>query len=218
VEVTKNAWGARGNEWRTNVTPQEWMFYGNASPRIHDINGDGKVEMIVGTAYGYSRLYNIDGHPYTDSLFADTTWFYEKTATDSAMPMMGSLIVPAFAELTGDTLMEAVFGLGRGGLQWASSLKSKGPSINTKAPSGLAFTVFPNPSKMSVTFQRGDNCRGDVELLVSNLKGDIVYQTHLQSNERGVGIAIESWPAGVYTARLMDEAGQQAYVKLIKLP
>lgn len=218
VEVTKNAWGARGNEWRTNVTPQQWKLYGNASPRIYDINGDGKVEMIVGTAYGYARLYNIDGHPYTDSLFADTTWFYEKTATDSAMPMMGSLIVPAFAEITGDTLMEAVFGLGRGGLQWASSLKSKGPSINTKEPSGLAFTVFPNPSKMSVTFQRGNNCRGDVDLLVSNLKGDIVYQTHLQSNERGVGIAIESWPAGVYTARLLDEAGQQAYVKLIKLP
>ena len=71
---------------------------------------------------------------------------------------------------------------------------------------------------MSVTFQRDDNCRGDVDLMVSNLNGDVVYQTHLQSNERGVGIAIESWPAGMYTARLQGEGGLQSYVKLIKLP
>ncbi len=218
IEKTKNAWGARGNEWRSDVSPQEWKAFGYASPRIYDINGDGKMEMIVGTAYGYSRLYNIDGHPYSDSLFADTTWFYEKKFADSALPSMGSRIIPAFAELTGDTLMEAIFGLGRGGLQWASSLNAIKPIIGTKNLETLNMALFPNPSNNMVTVQRAESAHGELELSIFNLQQDLVYKTHLQTNERGVGIPIESWSPGIYWVNITNEEGKTANLKLVKLP
>jgi hypothetical protein len=217
-EISKNAWGARGNEWRSDVFPQEWKSFGYASPRINDINGDGKDEMIVGTAYGYSRLYTIDGHPYTDSLFADTTWFYEKRFADSTLPSMGSRIIPAFAELTGDTLMEAFFGLGRGGLQWASSLNAVKPVIGVKDLSTLDVKLYPNPAQSLITLKRGRQAQGTVKIAIYNLQHEMVYQTHLLPQEQGVGISIESWSCGLYWVNLVDEQGRTAQIKWVKLP
>ncbi|MFM6952694.1 MAG: T9SS type A sorting domain-containing protein, partial [Bacteroidota bacterium] len=218
TEKSKNAWGARGNEWRSDVFPQEWKAYGYASPRIYDANGDGKVEMIVGTAYGYSRLYTIDGHPYTDSLFADTNWFYEKKFADSVLPSMGSRIIPAFAELTGDSLMEAVFGLGRGGLQWASSLNAKKPLIGTEKISKIDITLYPNPTKTFVNIQRSNALQSQLFVKVYNLQQDLVYQTQLLPHENGVGIPVENWSSGVYWVKVQDENGNNANLKFVKLP
>lgn len=218
IEKSKNAWGVRGNEWRSDVFPQEWKAFGYASPRIYDANGDGKVEMIVGTAYGYSRLYTIDGHPYTDSLFADTTWFYEKKFADSVLPSMGSRIIPAFAELTGDSLMEAVFGLGRGGLQWASSLNAKKPLIGTEKISKIAITLYPNPTKTFVNIQRSNVLQSQLFVKVYNLQQDLVYQTQLLPHENGVGIPVENWSSGVYWVKVQDENGNNANLKFVKLP
>lgn len=218
IEKSKNAWGARGNEWRSDVFPQEWKAFGYASPRIYDANGDGKVEMIVGTAYGYSRLYTIDGHPYTDSLFADTTWFYEKKFADSVLPSIGSRIIPAFAELTGDSLMEAVFGLGRGGLHWASSLNAKKPLIGTEKISKIAITLYPNPTKTFVNIQRSNVLQSQLFVKVYNLQQDLVYQTQLLPHENGVGIPVENWSSGVYWVKVQDENGNNANLKFVKLP
>ena len=215
VEKTKNVWGARGNEWRRDVEPQEWKSFGYASPRVHDINGDGKMEMIVGTAYGYSRLYSIDGHPYTDSLFADTTWFYQKNFTDSTLPSLGSRIVPAFAELTGDTLMELVFGLGRGGLNWASSLSSPKPVIGIKNNQHISLQVYPNPGNSKVTINRGNGTSGKLAIRIVNLQNQELYTTNLQANEIGVGIPTENFPDGVYLVEIKDNRGQNAVVKLM---
>lgn len=216
-EKTKNAWGARGNQWRADVVPGEWKLYGNASPRIHDINGDGKLELIVGTEYGYARLYAIDGHPYTDSLFADTTWFYERTTTDSFLPEMGARVVPAFADLNGDSHMEVVFGLGRGGLQWASAL-NKVASVGRSDNGGMSLNVYPNPSKSSVVVSREGQDLGELDLFVYNANGGQVYQTHLHGNELGIGWSVETWPAGMYTVKAVNRNGQQVCVKLMKLP
>lgn len=218
IEKTKNAWGARGNEWRSDVTPQEWKAFGYASPRIYDINGDGKSELLVGTAYGYTRLYNIDGHPYSDSLFADTSWFYEKKFADSALPSMGSRIIPAFAELTGDTLMEAVFGLGRGGLQWASSLNAVKPVISVKKLETLEMKLYPNPANNYVTLHKGDGISAPLTIKVYNQNQSLMYETQLQSNELGVGIPIQPWSSGVYWVVVKDDRGLTYSEKFIKLP
>jgi hypothetical protein len=218
VEKTKNAWGARGNEWRSDVFPQEWKAFGYASPRIYDINGDGKSELLVGTAYGYTRLYNIDGHPYSDSLFADTTWFYEKKFADSVLPSMGSRIIPAFAELTGDTLMEAVFGMGRGGLQWASSLNAVKPVIGVKKLETLKMKLYPNPANNYVTLHKGIGVTSHLTIKVYNQNQSLMYETQLQSNELGVGIPIQPWSSGVYWVVVEDDRGSTYSEKFIKLP
>lgn len=218
VEKTKNAWGARGNEWRSDVFPQEWKAFGYASPRIYDINGDGKLELLVGTAYGYTRLYNIDGHPYSDSLFADTTWFYEKKFADSVLPSMGSRIIPAFAELTGDTLMEAVFGMGRGGLQWASSLNAVKPVIGVKKLETLKMKLYPNPANNYITLHKGVGVNSHLTIKVYNQNQSLMYETQLQSNELGVGIPIQPWSSGVYWVVVEDDRGSTYSEKFIKLP
>lgn len=212
---TKNAWGARGNEWRKDVQPQEWKAFGYASPRIHDVNGDGKVELMVGTAYGYTRLYNIEGHPFTDSLFADTSWFYQKNFADSSLPTMGSRIVPAFAELTGDTLMEVVFGLGRGGLNWASSLSAPKPIIGTKTIDNLNLKLFPNPCNQTVQVLRGNGAVGELRIKMYNIHQQEIYSTRLLPNEPGVGIPTDHLSNGVYFVNVENENGKNQQFKLL---
>jgi hypothetical protein len=212
---SKNAWGARGNEWRKDVQPQEWKAFGYASPRIHDVNGDGKVELMVGTAYGYTRLYNINGHPFTDSLFADTSWFYQKNFADSTLPSLGSRIIPAFAELTGDTLMEVVFGLGRGGLNWASSLSAPKPVIGTKNISTLNLKLFPNPCDQTVQILRGNGAVGALNIKMYNIHQQEIYSTHLSPNEPGVGIPTDQLSNGVYFVNVDNENGKNQQLKLL---
>ena len=212
---SKNAWGARGNEWRKDVQPQEWKAFGYASPRIHDVNGDGKVELMVGTAYGYTRLYNINGHPFTDSLFADTSWFYQKNFADSTLPSLGSRIIPAFAELTGDTLMEVVFGLGRGGLNWASSLSAPKPIIGTKNISTLNLKLFPNPCDQTVQILRGNGAVGELNIKMYNIHQQEIYSTHLSPNEPGVGIPTDQLSNGVYFVNVDNENGKNQQIKLL---
>ena len=213
---TRNAWGARGNEWRDDVTPGDWKAFGYAVPRVTDLNRDGKQEFIVGTAYGYTRLYQIDGHPYTDSLLEDSSWFFQYTVSDSTMPKMGSRVVPAFAELTGDSLQEMVFGLGRGGLMWAISLNSKKPSSNVKSVESIAANLYPNPGTNIVVLSRSKGAASsDWNIELFNLQSQLQYQTHLGATEQGVGIPIQDLSNGVYFVKITNLEGHNSSIKLI---
>lgn len=215
IEKTKNAWGVRGNEWRSDVQPQEWKAFGYASPRVYDINGDGKQELIMGTAYGYARLYNIDGHPFTDSLFADTKWIYQKNGLDSSLPNMGSRVVPAFAELTGDTLMEGVFGLGRGGLNFTSSLNSPKPIVGVLQNQLHNVSVYPNPSHTKTTIERGNTAYGILKIRLFNISEKSLYSTVLNANETAVNIPTADISDGLYWIEISDERGKTATLKII---
>jgi hypothetical protein len=213
---TRNAWGARGNEWREDVTPGDWKAFGYAVPRVSDLNGDGKQEFIVGTAYGYTRLYQIEGHPYTDSLLADSSWFFQYTVADSTLPKMGSRVVPAFAELTGDSLQEMVFGLGRGGLMWANSLNKKKLSSNMNSLESIAVNLYPNPGSNFVVLSRTKGAATSVwKIELFNLQSQLQYQTHLGATEQGVGIPIQDLSNGVYFVEITNLEGQNSSIKLI---
>ena len=213
---SRNAWGARGNEWREDVTPGDWKAFGYAVPRVTDLNRDGKQEFMVGTAYGYTRLYQIEGHPYTDSLLADSSWFFQYTVSDSTMPKMGSRVVPAFAELTGDSLQEMVFGLGRGGLMWANSLNKKKLSSNMKSLESIAANLYPNPGSNIVVLSRSKGAASsDWNIELYNLQSQLQYKTHLGSGEQGVGIPIQDLSNGVYFVKITNLEGQNSSIKLI---
>ena len=213
---SRNAWGARGNEWREDVTPGDWKAFGYAVPRVTDLNRDGKQEFMVGTAYGYTRLYEIEGHPYTDSLLADSSWFFQYTVSDSTMPKMGSRVVPAFAELTGDSLQEMVFGLGRGGLMWANSLNKKKLSSNMKSLESIAANLYPNPGSNIVVLSRSKGAASsDWNIELYNLQSQLQYKTHLGSGEQGVGIPIQDLSNGVYFVKITNLEGQNSSIKLI---
>lgn len=213
---SRNAWGARGNEWREDVTPGDWKAFGYAVPRVSDLNGDGKKEFIVGTAYGYTRLYKIEGHPYTDSLLADSSWLFQYTVADSTMPKMGSRVVPAFAELTGDSLQEMVFGLGRGGLMWANSLNTKKLPSNVKPLESISANLYPNPGSNFVVLSRTKGApASEWKIELYNLQSQLQYETHLGSGEQGVGIPIQDLSNGVYFVKITNLEGQNSSIKLI---
>ncbi len=209
-----NAWGARGNEWRADITQPNWKSFGYSVPLVTDLNGDGRQELLVGTAYGYTRLYQIDGHPYTDSLLNDTNWLLQYGISDSIMPRMGSRIIPTTAELTGDSLQEIVFGLGRGGLIWAASSATKLLDSRNSIMERPLFRIYPNPSNTYAYIERNSTVHEQLSISVFSDKQSCVYRTVLLQSEKGVGIPLANLAPGMYFVKMTRLNGQCTVEKL----
>ncbi len=195
-----SAFGAKANEYRYDINPVGFISFGNAVPRIADLNNDGKMEMVLGTAHGTPLLYRIHGHSITDSLVGDTQWFKSYTHKgDSITGRMGYLLTPDLADINGDSIPEFIAGLGRGGLVWANSLKAIKSNLgNTRLFQSIApLLIYPNPASNSVFFEVQEN------LLISKIEatdvhGNQVISSVINFGESGVGLNIEHLPNGVY--------------------
>ncbi len=97
----------------------DWPRYigvgGEASLRFDDLDGDGKMEVVVATSDGRILIYRHDGSPYaikgkTIEFAAGT---FELTAnhnmkTSSGMPFRSTFITPSVADIDGDGIKEIV--------------------------------------------------------------------------------------------------------------
>ncbi len=201
-----SAYGAKANEYRYDINPIGFISFGNAVPRIADLNNDGKMEMVLGTAHGTPLLYRIHGHSITDSLVGDTQWFKSYTSTgDSITGRMGYLLTPDLADINGDSIPEFVAGLGRGGLVWANSLKSIKSNLgNTRLFRNITpIKIFPNPASNSVFFELTESSVIS-KIEATDIHGKIVFSSHVNFGETGVGLNIGHLPNGVYFVKALN--------------
>ncbi len=195
-----SAFGAKANEYRYDINPVGFISFGNAVPRIADLNNDGKMEMVLGTAHGTPLLYRIHGHSITDSLVGDTQWFKSYTHKgDSITGRMGYLLTPDLADINGDSIPEFIAGLGRGGLVWANSLKSIKSNLgNTTLYNEISsLKIYPNPATTNV-FIEIPEFSSISKIEATDINGKIIISTVINSGETGVGFGIGQLPNGVY--------------------
>jgi len=217
TRIHSSAYGVKANEYRYDINPIGFVNFGNAVPRISDLNKDGKPELVVGTAHGTPLLYYISGHSVSDSLVGDTSWFKSYTITgDSITAKLGYLLTPDLADLNGDSIPEFIAGLGRGGLVWANSLGREKLSarIVDLPQSWRKLTVNPNPANSMVFVPISPAMRVN-KIVITDLNGRMLKATIVNSNEVGVGIDIKSLSNGVYMVLALDDTQVTSSCKLV---
>ncbi|MBK8684999.1 MAG: T9SS type A sorting domain-containing protein [Bacteroidetes bacterium] len=88
------------------------------------------------------------------------------------------------------------------------------------APSGLndldatALEIYPNPTQSSVVIKTTDVRMNEANIQICNTTGEIVLQSKLKNGT--AQLDLESIPAGVYMAFIINDQQQRIVKKIIK--
>ena len=120
------------------------------SPRVMDVNNDGKLELLVGNILGQLKMYEIGSNPNAKFKQIDSMNYMPLFNNKNQFNVdYGNRISPAFADLDNNGVPEIIVSCNRGGVQYLKpefSKKSPGTSINQ--PFILHnIMVYPNPAK-----------------------------------------------------------------------
>ena len=164
----------------------------DSAPALADLDGDGDLDLILGTAEGDLRVFQNVGT-------ASAPQFQE------AAPVPGGRrrTAPALGDLDGDGRPEVVAGADAGGLLfWRSA--GEATWAEPEVPEETGLRVVPNPSTGAVAFRTAG---GGGELAVFDARGRRVARLAVRAGEAvWDGATADRQPAapGVYFAQLRD--------------
>ncbi len=168
---------------------------GDAAPVLGDLDGDGDLDLLVGTAEGELLVFQNVG-----------TATAPRFAASASVPAGRRRTTPALGDLDGDGQLDVVAGTSSGGvLFW----RADGGTWTEPAPApDLGLRVVPNPSTGAVTFRASAEA-GDLAVL--DVRGRLVATVALAA---GLGAwdgtdGGEPAAAGVYLARLRTAGSEQ---------
>ena len=164
---------------------------GDSAPALGDLDGDGDLDLLIGTARGALAVYRNVG-----------TRTAPRFQAEADIPAGRRRTAPTLGDLDGDGTPEIVAGTSAGGyLYWRA-----GAALGSgSAPrSGARLTVEPNPSTGTVAFRAGD----PGEVVVFDARGRRVARLALVAGraEWDGRVAGAAAPAGVYLAQLRSDA------------
>ncbi|MGB3542696.1 T9SS type A sorting domain-containing protein [Rubrivirga sp.] len=157
---------------------------GDSAPALGDLDGDGDLDLLIGTARGEMRIFENTG-----TLTAPR--FVEAEPIEAARRRT----TPTLGNLEGDARPEIIAGTSSGGfLFWSSGMPTSRPA----EPSGdVGLRVIPNPSTGAVSFESSARA-GTV--VVFDARGRQLASVALEDG-RAQWSGLES-VAGVYLAQL----------------
>ena len=177
------------------------------------MDNDGVDELVLGTYFGTPRLYHFNNHDITDSLIADETFLFQVAGKDTISPYIGRQIVPAIADINGDSIPEMFFGLLRGGLEFAVNEKDGKFGAINKIAKDLKVVIYPNPSNNQFVIQLPIN-NFNWKITCFNIDGQLIQESFMNRNEKQVQIQ-QQWPNGIYLIKMTNELGEVLVSKLL---
>jgi hypothetical protein len=129
--------------------------YIHSKPRITDVNGDGKKEIIVGNSLGTLRMFEIDGTAPNSKFKEIDSFVFQNLFQGQINHNMdfGSFISPCLADLNGDTVPEIIVAINRGGIRYLTpEFKYKNNTNLKSITNSFQINGFPNPTSNKIEF------------------------------------------------------------------
>lgn len=178
----------------------------DSAPALADVDGDGDLDLLVGTARQGIRVWVNEGTPTAPQFTEEET-----------LPASRLRTTPLAADLTGDGLTELIAGSNAGGLlYWSTGASTSAEPLPERDRVGM--TLAPNPTDEGVTIRFGSEVQGRVEVI--DLLGRRVQHLDVDGREvtwDGRSSAGQDAPAGVYVVRLQSSGAQLATATLTRL-
>ncbi|HYE95966.1 MAG TPA: T9SS type A sorting domain-containing protein [Rubricoccaceae bacterium] len=222
VKVYRNAGTPQAPDFPTDAagapTPADTLYrrtiglpfdVGDGSaPALGDVDGDGDLDALIGTAAGEVRYYRNDGSPTAPTFVAA-----------GSLPPARLYAAPALGDFDGDTDDDLVAGTFAGGFLYYANTRVPNPEPNEPGPPtpSARLDVFPNPSAGGVTFRFGAEAARRA-LVVYDVLGREVGRLDVPP-----GAATLTWqapaalPVGTYLVRLADADGRRLAMTRLQL-
>jgi hypothetical protein len=180
---------------------------GNSVPVMSDLEGDGNLDLIVGTIQGRVAKLTMDGRTVEGKYELSRDFFTFKDKGSVRLDL-GSLTTPAVADLNDDGVDDFIIGNNRGGLNFFLGVPSVSvESVRTKA---VAPLLYPNPANNTVNV---DLPVGS-EWSVFDLQGKLLANGTVDSER--LELNVSTWENGLYFIRYSNEGNtsQRKFVVL----
>ncbi len=204
-----------GNPTKDSIVGIQVYYERNlySAPQIADLNGDGKLELLVGNTVGNLKLYAIDKNNVNAKFKQYLDFYYMELLQNQKINglRLGNRISPAFVNLEGDSVPEIIISISRGGLNYLKPnfiYKTTGFS-HLMAPELIA--VYPNPANRYTSVNLDLN---DIKSLkIITLNGQVI-EPLFESFGNTVIIHTNDLSAGIYFLNIETKAGIMKVAKL----
>jgi hypothetical protein len=175
---------------------------GTAAPVVADFDGNGRPDILTGSLHGGLKLYPDVMDHISDSIVPVSLLWYSKYTTmkDSINP--GTLLIPAVADMNGDSIPDILVGNYRGG--GCIFLSKPDPLGVTPTKMENRLILYPNPATGIIRIEMPEGWPPNLTVSIYDAMGRSYMTGH--STE----IDISALPAGVYFLTIRNGVGHEA--------
>ncbi|MGK7921604.1 MAG: LamG-like jellyroll fold domain-containing protein [Trichodesmium sp.] len=168
LKYLENKNGKLENKIGVNNPFSDINVSGNAAPALADINGDGKLDLVVGDENG-NLSYFINKSNTTNTIFLDSNQIADISNPFANIKANGGNSAPKLGDLDGDGLVDLVLGGTDGSITYyLNEGRGNKPVFNS---GNSVAQIDENAIPISIDWDRD----GDLDILATNDKGQVFY-------------------------------------------
>ena len=166
--------------YQTNNLFSTLDIFSNSSPDLVDIDGDGDLDLFVANQYDLSETPWVGKIHFFRNTGSESNPQFEEETTSLLNENMGQMLSPEFGDLDGDGDLDLLVGDFNGFIQYFENISS-GNYLTFSFIENVGNIDLSGNSVPSLGDLDGD---GDLDLLIGQLNGSLVFYQNVGSNSQ----------------------------------
>jgi hypothetical protein len=198
------------NEFSYDYTPPAYIYYGNGSAIVTDLDNDTKLDLVFGGEEGKVRVMKFDS--YNQTVYKeDSTVLFDSAYMRSTTMDFGNNTMLAVGDLDNDGFKDIIVGNDRGGINF---LKGKVEVIGiSEIQKRNEPKVYPNPSYDIINIIKKSHENFDFS--ICDLNGKIIVTENSEALELNHTLNVSHLNQGVYILKSTSQTNVNYYTRIV---